>query len=83
MQSVSIEPGTGVSVSVLNHETLRITDQGTLEQQVRISYRISNGRQSAEGEVVVVPIPAPEEILQPVTTADTAILAAWARWQAI
>jgi hypothetical protein len=76
VQSVSIEPGTGVSVSVLNHETLRITDQGTLEQQVRISYRISNGRQSAEGEVVVVPIPAPEEILQPVTTADTAYVRA-------
>ncbi|MET0303548.1 MAG: Ig-like domain-containing protein, partial [Microbacteriaceae bacterium] len=76
VQSVSIEPGTGVSVSVLNHETLRITDQGTLDEQVRISYRISNGRQSAEGEVVVVPIPAPEEILQPVTTPDTAYVRA-------
>ncbi|MDN3497375.1 Ig-like domain-containing protein [Planococcus sp. APC 4015] len=76
VQSVSIEPGSGVSVSVLNHETLRITDQGTLEEQVRIAYRISNGKQSAEGEVVVVPIPAPEEILQPVTTADTAYVRA-------
>ncbi len=28
VQSVSVDPGTGVSVSVLNHETLRITDQG-------------------------------------------------------
>jgi hypothetical protein len=71
VQSVSIEPGTGVSVSVINHETLRITDQGTLDEQVRISYRISNGAQSADGEVVVVPIPAPEKILQPVTTADS------------
>ena len=76
VQSVSIEPGAGVSVSVLNHETLRITDQGTLDQQIRISYRISNGTQSAEGEVVVVPIPAPEKILQPVTTADTAYVRA-------
>ncbi|MFD1340681.1 Ig-like domain-containing protein [Microbacterium lemovicicum] len=72
VQSVSIEPGAGVSVSVLNHETLRITDQGTLDQQIRISYRISNGTQSADGEVVVVPIPAPEQILQPVTAPDTA-----------
>jgi hypothetical protein len=72
VQSVTVEPGSGVSVSVLNHETLRITDQGTLAEQVRISYRISNGKLSADGEVVVVPIPAPEEILQPVTTADTA-----------
>ncbi|WP_223627567.1 Ig-like domain-containing protein [Microbacterium sp. EST19A] len=76
VQSVSIEPGTGVSVSVLNHETLRITDQGTLEEQVRISYRISNGKQSAVGEVVVVPIPAAEEILQPVTNPDTAYVRA-------
>lgn len=76
VQSVSIEPGTGVSVSVLNHETLRITDQGTLEEQVRISYRISNGTQSADGEVVVVPIPAPEKILQPVANPDTATVRA-------
>ena len=77
VQSVSIDPGTtGISVSVLNHETLRITDQGTLAAQVRISYRISNGKQSAEGEVVVVPIPAPEEILQPVTAPDTAYVRA-------
>ncbi|WP_439591901.1 Ig-like domain-containing protein [Microbacterium sp.] len=72
VQSVTVEPSSGISVSVLNHETLRITDQGTLEEQVRIKYRISNGKQSAEGEVVVVPIPAPEEILQPVTAPDTA-----------
>lgn len=76
VQSVTIEPGTGVSVSVLNHETLRITDQGTLEEQVRVSYRISNGSQSADGEVVVVPIPAPEKILQPVANPDTATVRA-------
>ncbi|MEV4777058.1 Ig-like domain-containing protein [Microbacterium sp. LWH12-1.2] len=71
VQSVTMEPSTGVSVSVLNHETLRITDQGALDKQVRISYRISNGEQSADGEVVVVPIPAPEKILQPVANPDT------------
>jgi len=76
VQSVSLEPNSGISVSVLNHETLRITDQGTLEEQVRISYRISNGKQSAEGEVVVVPIPTPEKILQPVANPDTATVRA-------
>lgn len=76
VQSVTVEPGAGISVSVINHETLRITDQGTLDEQVRIAYRISNGSQSAEGEVVVVPIPAPEKILQPVTTPDTAYVRA-------
>ena len=70
IQSVSIEDRTGVSVSVLNHETLRITDQGALKDQVRISYTISNGTKSADGEVVVIPIPAPDRILQPVANPD-------------
>lgn len=72
VQSVSVDPGSGISVSVLNHETLRITDQGSLEGQVRITYRISNGSKSAEGEVVVIAIPAPEKILQPIANPDTA-----------
>ncbi|GAT74335.1 fibronectin type III domain protein [Microbacterium sp. HM58-2] len=71
VQSVSLEPSSGISVSVINHETLRITDQGALEEQVRVKYRISNGSQSAEGEVVVIPIAPPEEILQPVANDDT------------
>lgn len=72
VQSVSLEPSSGISVSVLNHETLRITDQGALEEQVRVKYRISNGSKSAEGEVVVIPIPAPDELLQPIANPDTA-----------
>jgi hypothetical protein len=70
IQSVSIEDRTGVSVSVLNHETLRITDQGALKEQVRVGYTISNGTKSADGEVVVIPIPAPDKILQPVANPD-------------
>ncbi len=76
VQSVSLEPNSGISVSVLNHETLRITDQGALEEQVRIKYRISNGSKSAEGEVVVIPIPAPDELLQPIANPDTATVRA-------
>lgn len=76
VQSVSIEENSGVSVSVINHETLRITDQGSLTDQARIKYRISNGSKSAEGEVVVIPVPAPDKILQPVVNDDTAIVRA-------
>ncbi|WP_314649293.1 Ig-like domain-containing protein [uncultured Microbacterium sp.] len=76
VQSVSIEDDSGISVSVINHETLRITDQGSLTDQARITYRISNGSKSAEGEVVVIPIPASDEILQPVANADTAVVRA-------
>ncbi|REJ06920.1 fibronectin type III domain-containing protein, partial [Microbacterium bovistercoris] len=74
VQSVEVEPGSGVSVSVLNHETLRIGDQGGLDQQVRIKYRISNGSKTAEGDVVVIPIPAPDKLLPPVANDDTAVV---------
>ncbi|WP_337002584.1 MULTISPECIES: Ig-like domain-containing protein [unclassified Microbacterium] len=72
VQSVTVEPSSGISVSVLNHETLRITDQGALDEPVRIGYRISNGSKSADGEVVVIPIPAPDAILPPIANPDTA-----------
>jgi hypothetical protein len=71
VQSVSVDPGSGISLSVLDHETLRITDQGSLAEQIRIEYTISNGSKSADGEVVVIPIPAPESILPPVANPDT------------
>nr|WP_314845655.1 Ig-like domain-containing protein [uncultured Microbacterium sp.] len=76
VQSVSLEPSSGVSVSVINHETLRITDQGALTEPVRATYTISNGTKSAQGEVVIIPIPAPDEILQPVANPDTAYVRA-------
>ncbi|WP_144876460.1 Ig-like domain-containing protein [Microbacterium sp. 1.5R] len=76
VQSVVVEPSSGISVSVINHETLRITDQGSLSDQVRVKYRISNGSKSAEGEVVVIPIPAADEILQPIANPDTAYVRA-------
>lgn len=76
VQSVSIDPSSGVSVSVLDHETLRVTDQGSLDEQIRIEYTISNGSKSAEGEVIVIPIPAPDSILPPVANPDTAYVRA-------
>ncbi|MFB8387063.1 Ig-like domain-containing protein [Microbacterium sp. NPDC055910] len=76
VQSVTVEPDSGIAVSVLNHETLRITDQAALAQQVRISYRISNGAKTAEGEVIVIPVPAPEQLRPPVANDDQVIVRA-------
>ena len=39
VQSVTVEPDSGISVAVLDHETLRISDQPPLGEQVRIGYR--------------------------------------------
>ena len=76
VQSVSVEPNSGISVAVLNHETLRITDQGALSGQVRISYRISNGAKQAEADVIVIPVPAPAQLRPPVANDDQAVVRA-------
>ena len=76
VQSVTVEPNSGVSVAVLNHETLRIADQAALGAQVRISYRVSNGSKSAEGEVIVIPIPAPDKLQPPVANDDQVVVRA-------
>ncbi len=76
VQSVTVEPNSGIAVAVLNHETLRISDQAALSEQVRISYRISNGSQSAEGDVIVIPIPAPEQLRPPVANDDQVVVRA-------
>ncbi|MFS2243127.1 Ig-like domain-containing protein [Microbacterium sp. OR16] len=76
VQSVTVPPSSGLNVSVLNHETLRISDQGGLEEPVRITYRISNGTASAEADVVVIPIPAPTKLLAPVAKDDEAVVRA-------
>ena len=76
VQSVTLEPNAGISVAVLNHETLRIGDQSALGAPVRIGYRISNGTQTAEGEVVVIPVPAPAQLRPPVANDDQVIVRA-------
>lgn len=76
VQSVTVEPNSGISVAVLNHETLRISDQAALGTQVRISYRVSNGLKSAEGEVIVIPIPAPAQLRPPVANDDQVVVRA-------
>ena len=73
LQSVQVPDGaSGISVSVLNHETLRVTDTGTLAESVTVTYSVSNGPYSATGEVVIIPIPAPTQIQPPVANDDEA-----------
>ncbi|WP_029144969.1 Ig-like domain-containing protein [Microbacterium luticocti] len=76
VQSVSVPPDAGVSVAVQGHETLRVSDQGTLKGQLTIGYTISNGTHSADGEVVVIPVPAPSTIRPPVAEDDQAVVRA-------
>lgn len=76
VQSVSVPQSAGVSVAVLNHEVLRISDQGGLTGPVTIGYRISNGSKTADGEVTVIPVPAPNKLKPPVATDDSVVVRA-------
>lgn len=74
VQSVTAENGSGVAAAVLGHETVRISDQGMLTQQTRVTYTISNGTQSAQGEIVVIPVPAPDRLRPPVANDDQVVV---------
>ncbi len=74
VQSVSSEPGSGVAAAVLGHETVRISDVGSLSRQVRVGYTISNGSHSATGEIVVIPVPPPAKLRPPVANDDQAVV---------
>lgn len=74
VQSVTSEPGSGVAAAVLGHETVRISDVGSLNKQVRVGYTISNGSRSATGEIVVIPVPPPAKLRPPVANDDQAVV---------
>lgn len=70
VQSVGIPTGAPISVEVLQHAVLRVTDLG-VTAPVTFSYTVSNGAQSAEGQVVVMPVPLPAKLRPPVTQDDS------------
>ena len=72
VQNARVAPGSGISVEVLEHRILRITDVSGLSGNVTLTYTVSNGTQSAIGEVLVQSVPLPEQIRPPVTVDDGA-----------
>lgn len=76
VESVQVPPDAGVSVAVLGHSTLRVTDLGALSHQTAFTYTVSNGMRSAIGQVVVIPLPAPSVVRPPVARDDTAVVRA-------
>ncbi|MCK6079741.1 tandem-95 repeat protein [Microbacterium sp. EYE_5] len=74
VQSVGADDDSGVAAAVLGHETIRVSDQGSLDKQVRVRYTISNGSQSADGEIIVIPVPAPEKLRPPIAVDDEVVV---------
>lgn len=71
VQSLSVPDNLGITVAVVEHRVLHVTDQSGLNTPVTIGYTVSNGSLSAEGEVLVIPVPAPAKLLPPVAVDDT------------
>ena len=76
VQSARALPGAGVSVEVLDHRALRISDLGGLSAPVTLTYAVSNGEMTATGEVLVLPVPLPATLRPPVAVEDRAVVRA-------
>lgn len=74
VQSARVTPGSAISVEVLEHSVIRVTDIAGLSAPTSFEYTVSNGTQSATGEVIVMPIALPEKLNAPVTVDDRAIV---------
>ena len=70
IQSVGLPRNSAVSVAVLDHHILRITDVRGLSAPTSLTYTVSNGVASATGEVTILPIPAPAKLVPPVAAPD-------------
>jgi hypothetical protein len=74
VQTAHVPATAGVSVEVLENRILRVTDLSGLSGPVTLTYTVSNGTQSATGEVLVMPVPLPAQLRPPVTVDDTAVV---------
>ncbi|WP_052510809.1 Ig-like domain-containing protein [Crystallibacter crystallopoietes] len=72
IQGVSAPGDDALSVAVLDHGVIRLQDIRGLAAPTTLSYTISNGSQSAVGEIAVVPVPAPDRAEPPEARRDTA-----------
>ncbi|MFC7432241.1 MULTISPECIES: Ig-like domain-containing protein [unclassified Agrococcus] len=73
VQSVTAN-GVPVSAQLLERRVLRLVDAQGLSAETTISYTVSNGRYTETGQVVVIPVPPPDQPAQPTAVADTALV---------
>ncbi|MFD7308399.1 Ig-like domain-containing protein [Promicromonospora sp. NPDC059942] len=72
VQGVSVPGDAPVTVSVLNHQILKVSEVKRLEGPVTLSYKVANGTSTSTGQVRVVPIPAPAQLRPPEAGPDEA-----------
>ncbi|MCA5895060.1 fibronectin type III domain-containing protein [Isoptericola sp. NEAU-Y5] len=74
VQSVDVPDDAGVTVATLGHQMLRITETRRLAEPVTLTYTVSNGDDTATGEVRVLPVPAPDRLRPPNAVADEVVV---------
>lgn len=76
VQSIDVPQGYGLQVAILDHRILRISSERTLTGPVTIGYTVSNGTDSSQGEVTVIPLSGQSDTLRPVANPDSATVRA-------
>lgn len=76
LQSTLIPEGSGVRAAVVDHEMVRIDATRTLTEPVVITYTVSNGTGTADGEILVQPAPPTAGQQAPVIPGSTATVRA-------
>ena len=69
VQSVTAEDGLPVTVAVLDHSVVKVTDIHATGQ-LSLKYAISNGKASATGDISVQVVPAPSKLQAPQAKPD-------------
>ncbi|MGC0142330.1 Ig-like domain-containing protein [Pseudactinotalea sp. Z1732] len=72
VQQIDVPPGLGLHVAIVDHRLLRISSNQTLSEPVTLTYTVSNGDQSAVGEVQVLPLVHAEAARPPIAVRDSA-----------
>lgn len=75
-QQVDVPDDAPFNVSVEQNAVLRITDQQGMTEPVTFTYTVTNGTAASQGEVTVIPVPAPETMQPPRPNPDTAVVRA-------
>ncbi|MGN8245117.1 Ig-like domain-containing protein [Cellulomonas soli] len=72
LQQVETGDASGLQIAVLEHRLVQVRSQRTLEAPVVVRYTVSNGTDSAVGEIVVQPVP-PSGTSQPPVVEDVEV----------
>lgn len=76
LQAADVPSDSGLVAQVVGHSLLRISAPAGLARQARLTYTVSNGAASAEGQITIVPIPPKPNPEPPIALDDRGIVRA-------